>query len=754
MIEQPYEFDSTAALDLLATSPFFSRLDRAVRAEIAEDLSMVNLIAGQVLFREGDPGDSMYIVESGLLEVHTKAADGHEILLDRLDARSSVGEMALLTGRPRSADVVAVVDSRLLKVSKTGFDKLIERHPPIASGFSLAITPRVQRLHLAGILNQLLGDIDAMTLHAIQEQLIWRRLQIGETLFRQGEIGNSMFIVVTGRLQVILEGDEGSDNERKINEIGPSEIVGEFALLVDDVRSATVYALRQTDLVEMTRPVFESLNRDHPQIMFEITRLIVERQKQAIRISADERPYGLTMAVFPAGQEPFSLEDFAGRLKESLSHYGPTIEYTSQSYDGAIGRAGMSQLELDDPLSIVANDWIQDQERQFRHILFVADVEWSNWSQRCLAHADVILLVGRPGTDSTPGRMEKACHPRTRQELVLIHPTGTTIPSGTMEWRETRSVVTHHHVREDDPAHWQRLARRLTGRTVGAVFSGGAARGLAHIGAIQALMEADQPVDVIAGTSMGAFIGGGWAMGLTPEDGITMAKRMANPDYLLDRTLPYTSVMASRKITRVMQEVFGEIKIEDLWRPFFCVSTNLSNASPVVHDSGLLWRAVRASISLPGVFSPILNENNELLVDGGVMNNFPVDIMAGRDRFGLIIGSNVSPRQDQPYPHTFGESISGWQVVFSRLNPFGKSIHVPTLVGTILRTVEVNSLYRRKIADQLVDISIEPDVRDFNFLNFAAYETIINRGYEAGQVALQEWAPNKTTEVAANTMER
>jgi lysophospholipid hydrolase len=748
MTDQPYEFDSTAALDLLAASPLFSRLDRAARAEIADDLSMVQLVAGEVLFRKGEPGDSLYLVESGLLEVRTTTTEDREITLDRLDAGSSVGEMALLTGRPRTADVVAVVDSRLLRVSKSGFDKLVEHHPSIASGFALALSPRVQRLHLAGILNRLLGGVDGLTLHAIQEQLAWRRLDIGETLFRQGEVGKSMFIVVTGRLQVVVETVEGSDIERKINEIGPGETVGEFALLVEDVRSATVYALRQTDLVEMTRPVFESLVRNYPQIMSAITRMVVMRQKQSLRVSAEERQHGMTLAIFPAGQEPFSLEDFAGRLRKSLAAFGPAISFTSQGYDEAFGRVGMAQLDLDDPLSIVANDWIQEQERTFRHILFVADPEWSNWSQRCLAHADTIILVARPGTDPAPGRMEKACHPRTRQELVFIHPSGSSMPSGTKEWLEPRSVVAHHHIREEDPAHWQRLARRMTGRTVGAVFSGGAARGLAHIGVIQALAEADQPVDVIAGTSMGAFIGGGWAMGITPEEGIAMAKRIANPDYLLDRTLPYTSVMASRKITRVLQEVFGETKIEDLWRPFFCVSTNLSNASPVVHDTGLLWRAVRASISLPGVFSPILNESNEILVDGGVMNNFPVDIMAERGQFGLIIGSNVSPRRDQPYPYTFGESISGWRVVLSRLNPFGQTIHVPTLVGTILRTVEVNSLYRRKIADLLVDISIEPQVSDFNFLNFSAYETIVSRGVEAGQAALAEWSRKEGTHEA------
>ena len=211
---------------------------------------------------------------------------------------------------------------------------------------------------------------------------------------------------------------------------------------------------------------------------------------------------------------------------------------------------------------------------------------------------------------------------------------------------------------------------------------------------------------------------------------------MANPRYLLDRTFPYTSVMASHKITAVMQEIFGDRQIEDLWRPFFCVSTNLSAAVPVIHERGPVWRAVRASIALPGVFSPILTERNELLVDGGVMNNFPVDILAARYELGLIIGSNVSPRREQPFPHVFGDSVSGWRVLWSQVNPFGQTMHVPTIAGTMLRTVEVNSLFHRRTVEQLADVLIEPDVREFNFLDFAAYREMEQRGYEAGLAAL------------------
>lgn len=740
MTVQPYDADSTPELDILAASPLFSRLDRAARAEIADDLSTVTLGAGQTLFHQGDSGDSMYIVDRGLLEVWTQAEDGTRIVLDRLDPGSSVGEMALLTGRPRTADVVAVVDSRLVRISKIGFDRLAERHPAIASGFALAVTPRVHRLHLAGILRRLLGDLDPASLHAFQDKLVWRRLAEGEWLFRQGEIGSSMYIVVTGRLQVIAESGVEDMGERILNEIGAGDTIGEFALLTDDVRSAGVYALRQADLVEMTRPVFEELIRDHPQALLEIARMIADRQKQSNRIGREERTEALTFAVYPAGENSSAVAPFARRLLDYLSAYGPTLLLTSTGFDEAFGRSGMAQMELDDPLSIITNNWLQEQGRVYRHILFVADTTWTNWSRRCLAHGDHILLVGLAGADPAPGRMEEACNPRARQELVLLHPPQTSRPVGTLAWLASRPIVAHHHVRDDEPADWARLARRLTGRTVGAVFSGGAARGLAHIGVIRALEEAGQAVDSIAGTSMGAFIGAGWALGITPDEGVEMAQRMANPDYLLDRTFPYTAVMASRKLTNAMHEIFGDATIEDLWRPFFCVSTNLSTATPVIHDRGPLWRAVRASISLPGIFSPILNDNNELLVDGGVMNNFPVDLMAARDTFGLIIGSNVSPHREKPYPHTFGESVSGWQVLRSRLNPFGQTIQVPSLVGTMLRTVEVNSLYRRKLAEKFVDLLIEPNVSEYRFLDFDSFQEMIRRGYEAGREALARHA--------------
>ncbi len=738
MSNQPYESDSTAALDVLAASPLFGRLDRAARAELSDHLTFITLAQGETLFHQGDAGDSMYIVDSGLLEVRAHDAEGEHVL-DRLDAGASVGELALLTGQPRTADVVALVDSRLLRVARESFDHLVERHPDIASGFALAIMPRVQRLQLAGVLTRLFGDMDALALQTLQERLLWRRLADGEALMRQGETSTSMYIVINGRLQIVLELADEEGGERSLGEIGAGETVGEFALLTDEVRSATAYATRDTDVVELTRPVFEALLREHPQAMTEIARNIVARQKRSLRPAIVTRPTALTVAIFGAGRAFTPLPEFARQLQEALSGYGPTAVFTSDAFDAAYGKPGAAQTEPDDALSIVLNRWLQAQESAYAHILFVADPGWSHWTQRCLAQSDRILLAGVAGTDPQPGPLEHYCNPRTRKELVLLHPADSREPAGTLAWLEPRDVATHHHVRQGDAAHWRRLARRLTGRTAGVVFSGGAARGMAHIGVVRALDEAGIEVDAIGGTSMGALLGACWAVGMNAAAFMEAGERLANPDQLLDRTFPYSAVMASRKVTAVIHELFGERQIEDLWRPFFCVSTNLSIAAPVIHDRGPLWRAVRASTALPGVFSPILNDNNEILVDGGVMNNFPVDILAARDDYGLIVASNVSPHRERPYPYPFGDSISGWRVMLSRLLPFGERLHAPSLVGTIMRTMEVNSLYQRKAAEALAHVLIEPEVRDFNFLDFAAFRALEQRGYEAARVALDAY---------------
>lgn len=269
---------------------------------------------------------------------------------------------------------------------------------------------------------------------------------------------------------------------------------------------------------------------------------------------------------------------------------------------------GAAQTEPDDVLSIILHSWLQEQEHRYRHILFVADGEWSEWTRRCLAQSDRILLVGPAGGDPAIRTLERYCNPRTRKELVLMHDDGTAEPSGTLAWLAARDVAAHHHLRWNAADHWARLAPPADGPSRGhglqrrrgagpgphrrhPGFGGGRAAGGLH-----------------RRGQRGHFMGGAWATGLTPAEGMQLAVGLANPASLIDRTFPYTAVMASAKVTAVIREVLGKRQIEDLWRPFFCVSTNLSTATPVIHERGSLWRSVRSSIALPGIFTEFERE--------------------------------------------------------------------------------------------------------------------------------------------------
>ncbi len=207
---------------------------------------------------------------------------------------------------------------------------------------------------------------------------------------------------------------------------------------------------------------------------------------------------------------------------------------------------------------------------------------------------------------------------------------------------------------------------------------------------------------------------------------------------LLDYTLPFTALMTSGKVTRICQSLFKDIRFEDMWMPFFCVSANLSQATQVIHLRGPLWQAVRTSMSIPGVFTPIIDDGN-ILVDGGVINNFPVDVMADLSGSQHLIGVNVSPTTIQQQDYDIDYSISGWRILANRIKPRGKRLSTPSLIETMMRTHEVRGVHQARRNEQLVDLLIYPDVRHLGVLEFDHCEKAMHAGYEAALEALRNW---------------
>ncbi|MBX2886961.1 MAG: patatin-like phospholipase family protein, partial [Granulosicoccus sp.] len=433
------------------------------------------------------------------------------------------------------------------------------------------------------------------------------------------------------------------------------------------------------------------------------------------------------------------LRRFVKDLRAELSKTYDPLSLDSRSFDVLYGKKGASQTSYDDLFSSSISAWMDDKESHHSHMVYVAETRWTNWSRRCVNRADRIILVANGATDNEASlrdielAMEEVfsgTHYRPRVELVLLHAPETRLPSGTDKWLRPRALDSFHHIRLGDNEHFARLARRMTGTACGLVFSGGGARGFAHLGVQRAIEEQKIKIDYIGGSSMGGLLGGAMALGLNASQVFDLCQTFANSKALFDYTLPMTSMMKSRKLTTFCHHVYHQSRIEDLWIPFFCVSSNLTNGQEVIHRKGYLWKAIRSTISLPGVFSPVPTLQGELLIDGAVLNTFPVDIMRDQLAGGHIIGVNVSQIDEVREVYNYGTSLSGWRTFFNRINPFSKKTKAPRIIEILLRSTDIKSIQRLNETRENLDLLIEPEVSSIPLLDFKSFDKIAQIGYE------------------------
>ncbi len=725
----------------LTSLEMFQNLEQSVLDNLEHDLKWITITKDEVLCHEGEPGNRMYVLVHGRLGVRLKGDSDQEIEVDELHPGVSVGEMGLLTGQERTATVYALAPAALVELSKDGFLRVASAYPELITQFSQAVLPRIQRVQLANILSNLFGEMDVQALHALQAKLEWHYLSNGDMLFRQGDPGDALFIVISGRLKVVIEETDG--NERTVGEIEPGETVGEFALITEESRSATLYAIRETNVVKLSKAVFDELMELYPRQMMQITRIIVKRQlrQQAIH---SHHLRATTIAVVPIDQA-VPLDDFVHQLQMAMTQLGPTLWLNSDRLENQYGQSGAANIALEHPANVTLTHWLSERETKYQYILYQPDPEWTIWTQRCIGQADRILLVTTDGSSPNLSVIEeqiKQVAPETRAELAIIHLQPKDHPTHTRQWLTPRQLHAHHHIRWGTAQHFRRVARRLVDKHVGIVFSGGGARGFIHIGVSRAFEEMEMDVDIIGGTSMGGIVGAAYALERQPEEIREMFQAFASRKQLLDFTLPLVSVVATKKITTLIKKLVGEVHIEDLWRPFFCVSSNITRSEPYVHTQGPLWEALRASMAAIPVFAPSLYDGN-VHVDGSYMNNFPLDVMQELYRCHLLIGVNATSQEQMVQPYRFDTSISGWRVLWSKLNPFASAPPVPSIFKLIDSVGFLNSAYHKKVTHELADIMITPEkVGQLSSLDFELFEEIMTMGYEATRQEIISWQKN------------
>jgi NTE family protein len=323
---------------------------------------------------------------------------------------------------------------------------------------------------------------------------------------------------------------------------------------------------------------------------------------------------------------------------------------------------------------------------------------------------------------------------RATVELVVLNPSHAEVGLDASRWISIVGPDRLHHVRIGDPATSDRAARLVVGKGTGLVLSGGAAKGLAHLGAWRALCEIGLPIDTVAGVSLGALLGAGVALDYEPKElHDEVMARLVHERGLVDLTLPWVSLLRGKEVSRRIEEVGRNRKFEQTWRSFVCTSCDLTSGEQVEHRSGLLWRAIRASVSIPGLLPP-MRDGERLLVDGAVRDNLPVSALrrghpgplhviavdVGKDG---TLGAGAMPE---------GGHQSGWRLALDRLHPRRPATMMPSMPQLLMRVMELAGNEQASAPDLLV----KPDLSGMGLSDFARIDRFEQAGYDAVSAAL------------------
>lgn len=726
MVGSPSEDEAT--LQVLARSKIFGALDPPARSALVTALTRRALAPGEVLVQQGERAEALFIVATGQLRVCVRQPGEPEEVIDAIGPGDTAGEMQLIVGGVASATVVAESETDVLRLGRQEFHQLCARWPVVLESVARVARRRVQRQQMLDALPALLGPLDRDVLAAIERQATWLSLRSGEVLFRQGDPGDAWFVVASGRLAVVEPRRDGRA-DRLLAEVGRGQAIGELALLTGEARSATVQALRDSELVRFPMSEFARLLASVPQVLNAMLHTLAQRIVRREPTSERART-ALTLTIVPASPQ-VAIDSFAARLTAGLARHGPVLAVSSEHlHDIGIGPEALDRPDTH-PGWVRLGAWLEAQGAAHQFLVLVADAEPNGWSARAVGQADHVILVADADADVRPGPLERAlmpprpAHRGARRLLVLLHHEAAHLPQGTARWLDARAVDAHLHVRLSRADDVSRVARFLAGRAISLALSGGGARGFAHLGVVRAMRELGIPIDGVAGTSSGALSAFLVAAERTDDEMRRAAQLFHEAGPFRGFTVPVFSLKRGERLRASLIAQGGRTHLEDLWLPMTAVSSNLTRRAAELHTRGPAWQALRASSALPGVLEPQV-QRGEVLVDGALIDNLPVRV--ARDRVpGLVVAVNASGTT--PLQHVEGYP-KPWVALLGRL--LGRRDHagIPGVFDVVTQSMLLASLASSEQMRHEADLYLQPELSEFPMSATALSAQIIDAGYE------------------------
>lgn len=587
----------------------------------------------------------------------------------------------------------------------------------------------IQVLRVSGVFGALTDEV----LRQLADALQVRHISGGTLVLREGDDSDSMLFVLSGRLRVSRRDVDGS--LLLYNEIRVGESVGETGMILHQRRTADVTAVRDSTLAILRRVDFETLLAQWPLPLNRVfSQAIYNHLRHTPQVVEGRHAQSFAVVPMHAGAR---ADEVASSLARALSRMGRVHHLTPQA-----------EKELESKTAEMRRgiDRHQELEDQFDFLVYEAEPRASAQTLRAFRQADQVIFVAAGDAPCEPGQLElllteEPGSAMKRKHLVLWHPDSDPRPGGAERWRAGRTLERIYPVRSRHAADYARVARFLTGHAVGLVLGGGGARGFAHLGVLKALEQAEIPIDLIGGNSMGALIGAQYACGVALDEIRERTQRFARGG---ERpTVPVISLVSGKRVQRDLQRMFGDITFDALWRPFFAAACNLSQARTSIQDSGPLWRAVLASNSPAGLLPPVLHEG-DLLVDGAILENVPVSAMRvrlgtpleKRRGNGTIIAVDVDVRQDMGVDPSLTR-LSVWNHIKGLV---GLGSYASPGIGDILyRAGHIGGLHQRAHIVALADHYLEPPVGQFALMAYRRAAEISEVGYRYAMEAIDQW---------------
>lgn len=701
-------------LDFLETSP---------EARVLAD--------GEQLFHQHDDGTDVFVVLDGTLAATIQGAET-TATVGLFERGQLFGELSAIAGGPRTASVHADGPGAVAVIPKDDFLRWLDDTPERARAVAARARDRVDRNRAASLLADVLGSDNPTLMGMVLPQIVWRELVPGEVLCREGDPSGAAYLILSGRVSVV---SEAFPTPRPI-ELGRNQIVGELAVLDRLPRTATVTALRQTSLAELPVEVIDQVIEADSGIAVHLFRKalgrVIRNEARSDRASA--------VAIICTS---VSTREMIGRIAtKEVKRHGSVAKVDRADIESALQQDGIADAPSGSVGSTRVHEWLHNLEASHEYLLLIGDADATEWSMSIADLADRTLVVSSAYPDA--------------QELAAITTLNTQLGTRNLPWwravvhsqratnpkhyaREVRSGERILHLRESNERDMRRVARLLSGNGIGLALGGGGARGFGHIGAYRAMLEIGLEPDVITGASIGSVMGTAIAL----DWDISRQRSFVHESFgeLLDWTIPLVSFLKGQAITEGIEATMGGFECDSLWRPYSCVVTNLTTSLVEVRDSGPLDRAVRTSVSIPGVLPP-MSENGELFVDGGVLNNLPADVVASDPAVSTVIAIDVSPPHGPTVKTEIEPIVSGLSMLSKRLRrqPLGH----PPVAAVVMQTMVAGSGRdrRSKMDDGTIDHYIHLDIRGSSLLAFDNIDPVIDQGYESAKEQLAKLFPD------------